>query len=327
MPSLISRRAVSYFGAGLAGVSLVLASVGLAYGGSGWPTGISVDQSGLTVTASGTWSWPEMDTNPKLSWTGFAISWGDVTQGNTLGAYHLGDGTPATNLVTEIPIQGDHGPWGPVSHTYAAPGTYTVCAIIYDLGEVIPFKTIGYHSTKASGTSRNSDNSVDKQTAPPVECATIDVAAGEGEGGGVVIPPQTPTPTEQPTATPTEAPAAGVTPAPNPTPGSAPVARSAPKAPPTPAPPATPAPTQVSAVVPAGPGGVAGNPAPVAQAQPANAPVVSITLLRASASNSAPEGKGGSTVPLAMLILLALGAAGLGTLGALAARSVVTTRR
>ncbi|MGZ6272688.1 MAG: hypothetical protein ACXWM8_00110 [Candidatus Limnocylindrales bacterium] len=213
MPSRVSRRAVSRLVAGLAGMSLVMTAVGFADAGSGWPSGIKTTQNDFTVTASGTWSWPEMDTNPKLSWTGFAMSWGDLTSGNTLGAYHLGDGTAATNLVTMIPVQGDQGPWGPVSHTYAVAGTYTVCVIIYDLGEVQPFKTIGYHSTKASGTSRNSDNSVDNQTAPPVECSTIAVG---GEGGPTETP--TPTPTATPTATPTETPTPTPSPTPTPTP-------------------------------------------------------------------------------------------------------------
>jgi hypothetical protein len=157
MPSRNRRRA-RRLGAGLLSIGLLLAAVGLVNAGSGSPSTISVVQDGLTVHASGTWSWPEMDTNPKLSYTGFAVSWGDITSGNTLGAYHLGDGTAATNVVMQIAIQGDAGPWGPVDHTYATAGTYTVCAIIYDLGEVKPFKTTGYHSLKASGTSRNSDN-------------------------------------------------------------------------------------------------------------------------------------------------------------------------
>jgi hypothetical protein len=199
MPSRASRQRVARLGAGLTSIGLVLAAVGLVYAGSGSPSTIGVTRNGLTVSASGTWSWPEMDTNPKLSYTGFAVSWGDVTRGNTLGAYHLGDGTAATNFVTEIPTQGDKGPWGPVDHTYATPGAYTICVIIYDLGEVKPFKPVGYHSLKASGTSRNSDNSVDKQTAPPVVCSTVEVVGETASPSATEAPTASPAPTESPT--------------------------------------------------------------------------------------------------------------------------------
>ncbi|HEX7497851.1 MAG TPA: hypothetical protein VF344_05235 [Candidatus Limnocylindrales bacterium] len=181
-------------------IGLVLAAVGLVNAGTGAPSTIDVTRNGLTVSASGTWSWPEMDTNPKLSYTGFTVSWGDLTSGNTLGAYHLGDGTAATNFVSEIATQGDAGPWGPVGHTYATAGNYTICVIIYDLGEVKPFKAIGYHGLKASGTSRNSDNSVDKQSAPPVVCSTVNVVE------------ETPAPTAQETQAPSASPVASATP-------------------------------------------------------------------------------------------------------------------
>jgi hypothetical protein len=181
-------------------IGLVLAAVGLVNAGTGAPSTIDVTRNGLTVSASGTWSWPEMDTNPKLSYTGFTVSWGDLTSGNTLGAYHLGDGTAATNFVSEIATQGDAGPWGPVGHTYATAGNYTICVIIYDLGEVKPFKAIGYHGLKASGTSRNSDNSVDKQSAPPVVCSTVNVVE------------ETPVPTGQETQAASASPVASATP-------------------------------------------------------------------------------------------------------------------
>jgi hypothetical protein len=314
MLSHVSRRAVSRSGAVLAGISLVLAAVGIANAGSGWPTGISVAQTGLTVTASGTWSWPEMDTNPKLSWTGYALSWGDVASGNTLGAYHLGDGTAATNLVTEIPGQGDNGPWGPVDHTYAAPGAYTVCAIIYDLGEVKPFKTVGYHSTKASGTSRNSDNSVDNQTAPPVACATIEV------GTATASPTATEALTEPPSAAPTVAPTAAPTAAPTEAPTAAPT--EAPTAATSEVPTATPTGTPVPLAVPAAVTGGA-----AAGGQPEDA-ALSITLSRASSTGSASPGTGGGgDRPLPTALWLALLVAGLGALGTIAVHSTRAVRK
>jgi len=218
MASRASRQRAAGLGAGLMSIGLVLAAVGLVNAGTGAPSTIDVSRNGLTVSASGTWSWPEMDTNPKLSYTGFTVSWGDLTSGNTLGAYHLGDGTAATNFVSEIATQGDAGPWGPVGHTYATAGNYTICVIIYDLGEVKPFKAIGYHGLKASGTSRNSDNSVDKQSAPPVVCSTVNVVE------------ETPAPTAQETQTASTTPVASATPLASATP----VASASPVASPTP---------------------------------------------------------------------------------------------
>ena len=180
MTSRPSRRVVQRLGIGLTAVSLAMMVVGTVTAGSGSPGTIGASPTGaLTVQASGTWSWAEMATNSTLSYTGFAIDWGDVTSGNALGTYHIGDGTPATNVVLQptSPAQGTSGSWGPVSHTYAAPGIYTVCVILYDLGEVTPFKTTGYHSLKASGTSRNSDNSVDNKQQVPSMCTKVELTA------------------------------------------------------------------------------------------------------------------------------------------------------
>jgi len=180
MASRPGRRVVQRLGIGLTAVSLAMMVVGTVTAGSGNPNTIGVIPSGaLTVQASGTWSWAEMATNPKLSYTGFALDWGDVTSGNALGIYHIGDGTPATNVVLQptSPAQGTSGLWGPASHTYAAPGVYTVCVILYDLGEVKPFKTTGYHGLKATGTSRNSDNSVDNKLEVPTMCTKVDLTA------------------------------------------------------------------------------------------------------------------------------------------------------
>jgi hypothetical protein len=180
MTSRPSRRAVQRLGIGLTAVSLAMLVVGTVTAGSGSPATIGASPTGaLTVQASGTWSWAEMATNRTLSYTGYAIDWGDVTSGNALGTFHIGDGTPATNVVLQptSPAQGISGLWGPLSHTYAAPGIYTVCVIIYDLGEVTPFKTTGYHSLKASGTSRNSDNSVDNKQQVPSMCTKVDLTA------------------------------------------------------------------------------------------------------------------------------------------------------
>jgi hypothetical protein len=116
----------------------------------------------------------------KMSYTGFAIDWGDVANGgNAVGPYHIGDGTSATNLVLQptSPAQGPSGSWGSITHTYAQAGAYKVCAILYDLGQVTPFKSTGYHSLRAAGADRNIDNSVDQGNATPATCTTVEVAA------------------------------------------------------------------------------------------------------------------------------------------------------
>jgi hypothetical protein len=163
-------------------------AVGSVQAGSGGPDTIHVTKTGgLTVSASGTWSWPEMATASKLSYTGFAIDWGDISTGNDVGTYHIGDGTPASNVVMQTsPEQGTSGSFGAVTHTYAAPGTYMVCAILYDLGEVKPFLATGYHGLRAGGTDRNTDNSVDSKSEVPAMCATV------------VVSNPTPAPTETP---------------------------------------------------------------------------------------------------------------------------------
>jgi len=169
---LVIRLAIPIVGVALA----VMATVGTTTAESGDPSTIHVSTTGpLTVQASGTWSWPEMATATKMSYAGFAIDWGDVTSGNAVGPYHIGDGTAATNVVLEptSPAQGAGGSWGAVSHTYAQAGTYKVCVILYDLGQAKPFKTTGYHSLIAGGTSRNTDNSVDDGNQTPAMCKTI----------------------------------------------------------------------------------------------------------------------------------------------------------
>jgi hypothetical protein len=180
MGSPSSRRVFARLGVGIVGLSMALMAAGVVFAGSGSPTSIHVDSnSGMIVQVSGKWTWSEMASAKTLSYAGFAIDWGDVTSGNTLGGkYHIGDGTAATNVVMQptTPARGSSGSWGPVSHTYAKAGDYTVCAIIYDLGETKPFKTAGYHSLKATGVDYNNDNSVDQHNEPAVQCTTITVS-------------------------------------------------------------------------------------------------------------------------------------------------------
>ena len=191
-------------------VGLAVSMVGTVTAHTGSANAITVTPTGgRSIDASGTWHWGGLGSATTLSYVGFAIDWGDVTTGNAVGTYHIGDGTPATNVVMQptSPAQGSDGSWGPVSHTYAKAGTYTVCVIIYDLGPTKPFATTGYHSTQAGGTNHNVDNSVDHGSATPAKCATFAVAD----------PTPTPTATPTPTPTPTAATSSGPTPTPTPT--------------------------------------------------------------------------------------------------------------
>jgi hypothetical protein len=209
MSSRSSRRRATRLGAGLVSIFLALIAAGLVNADTGSSGAVTVSKNGLAVQVSGTWSWPHNALNGKLHYAGFAIDWGDVTSGNQVGPHHIGDGTAATNIVMQptMPDLGTSGSWGPVSHTYATAGTYTACVIMYDIGEVKPFKTTGYHSLQAGGTGHNTDNAVDDGNTAGVVCATFDVVAPTPTP--TLAPPATPTPgqsVEGVTATPTMAP-------------------------------------------------------------------------------------------------------------------------
>lgn len=173
---------VRRFVALLASLALVLVSAPAVLAGAGDPTAINVSMTGpLSVTASGTWSWHEMATETPPSYVGYAIDWGDVNSGNEVpipggGTFHIGDGTPATNVVQVATDRGTTGSWGPTTHTYAMAGTYSVCVILYDLGSTQPFATTGFHSLQAGGTGRNTDNSVEQNHDIASNCAAITVS-------------------------------------------------------------------------------------------------------------------------------------------------------
>ena len=201
-----SRRLVRRLGIPGVAISLALMAVGTTAAHTGSPNTMAVVPSGpLTISASGTWVWGGVPATGAQSYVGFAIDWGDTTTGNAIGAYHIGDGTAATNVIMQptSPDRGPSGTWGSVSHTYAMAGTYKACVIIYDLGPTKPFATTGYHSLQAGGVNHNIDNSVDHGSKIPAACATF----------VVVAPPTTP-PTTAPTTAPTTPPTTAPTKAP-----------------------------------------------------------------------------------------------------------------
>jgi len=301
MASRPNRRLVWRLAAGLIGVPLALVAAGAVNAGAGDPATVQVMQTGaLTVQASGSWTWAEMATATKLSYAGFALDWGDVATGNEVpkpggGNYHIGDGTATTNVVMHptSPAQGVAGTWGPVSHTYAQSGTYMVCAIFYDLGEVTPFKASGYHGLTAGGTDRNTDNSAEQNSVGSTSCVSVDV----------VVP--TATPTIPATPAPTASPTIPATPAPTASPTPVQTVEGA-----------TSSPSPVQTVE-----GATSSPSPVqtvegATSQPSGTPPVTSTLPINRPDN-------GNALPFALLVLFA----GSGLFTALAVKPIRENRR
>ena len=124
-----------------AAVVLALWLAGTAVADSGSPTSITTDINGLEVTVSGTWTWDaQACNNDSQQIVGWAVAWGEP--GYTAnpvpkvggGSYFMGDADQGNTVVTAgDPCTSFPGDWGDLSHTYAAPGQYDICVIIYDL--------------------------------------------------------------------------------------------------------------------------------------------------------------------------------------------------
>src|SRR5512140_2093955 len=175
------RQRLRVGGAGLASLLLALvAFAGLASAHTGKPATISATINGTQVSVQGTWTWQSQATATSLYKIGYAIDWGDVTTGNAVGTFHIGDGTPATNVVlTNVsPAVGSSGSWGPALHTYKTAGAFTVCVIMYDVGPsaAATQPPSGQFSLVAGGTGHNPDNSVEELLTPPTQCTQINVA-------------------------------------------------------------------------------------------------------------------------------------------------------
>ncbi|MFO1541464.1 MAG: hypothetical protein ACKOTZ_13655 [Chloroflexota bacterium] len=169
------------------------------------PATIDVETDGLTVTVSGSWTWPEQDapcgpgtrTNRAAGW---AADWGDGWTGNVVQSrdapagtgFHMGGATD--NVVyrsaangglgdcgTAIPGGGVTGTWGPLSHTYAEPGSSTLCVVAYDVhytmvgGVPVPKAA---RELLAGGPVHNPDNSAQKNYRDGrngIQCIAADV--------------------------------------------------------------------------------------------------------------------------------------------------------
>ena len=106
----------------------------------------------LKVTLNGNWIW-DSQSFPCIDsrWVGWAIDWGDFngnfvqSKGQAAGVgFHVGsptgvntdDNTVSTNKDCGTSATGTgkaQGTWGPITHTYSAPGNYQICALMYDI--------------------------------------------------------------------------------------------------------------------------------------------------------------------------------------------------
>lgn len=198
---MTDRRTTTFRGralrASLLAGGAILAFAGAAFADAPVATSIDVDVDGMTVTVSGDWAWqekqdpcgPGTSTNRAVGW---AADWGDGWDGNFVqskGApkgtgYHMGgpddnlvsvsdanDGRGDCGAAAPIPLRHNDGPgvvgtWGPISHTYAAPGTYEICVVTYDVryygsGENLRLKDA--KQLVAGGRDHNRDNSAEKE--------------------------------------------------------------------------------------------------------------------------------------------------------------------
>ena len=179
------------------GLPLALASF---YDDTPYPMSISSSTSGLTVTVSGTWKWDGCisHSNSKKH-VGFAIVWGDGT--GVLNSGVARDGVypttgPGGTWVACAPT--GTGNWGPISHTYAASGTFQTCVIMYDVQfNSLPAPTSGDHSANPWQNTDNSYSMYSSGSGKQQKCG----------GGNLGTPTRTPTRTSTPvpaTATPTK---------------------------------------------------------------------------------------------------------------------------
>lgn len=195
----------------LAAAALVLVGAAAVSADSPDPVTIEVEQDGLTVTLSGTWKWlekfapcgPGTLTNRAAGWQ---ADWDDGFTGNPVPSkrgpiglfYHMGSRTD--NLVYRSSANGGRGDcgvaatnapgvvgtWGPISHTYAEPGEYNVCVLMYDVrykrtttGQIVLSDA---KQLQAGGPNRNRDNSAETNNyAAGDQCAAQIVVVVNGE--------------------------------------------------------------------------------------------------------------------------------------------------
>ena len=184
-------------------------------------TAVADTTNPLQITVSGNWSW----TDCAGKYVGWAVAWGETGYTSNpvsavgppaLGPYYMGESGayPATqgnhvfsaldanpSALSPCPPTGaTSGTWGPLTHTYAAAGTYNICVVIYDIQKksgTVPVNKA--HSAVAGGTDHNTDNSVETNftgsgncsptrivVAPPPKLTVTKVVVNTGGGTKVV---------------------------------------------------------------------------------------------------------------------------------------------
>lgn len=236
MRSTVARRGLALIAATLLSSSLLfVTSVAVVLADSPLPGTINASVSGMTATVSGSWTWDGRKPGCDDKYAGWQVHWSDPDDpGNPLKdgtGYFVG--TASDNTIRTNQECAAAGVTSPMSHTYATPGTYTVCIVMYDIHRGDLGKS-GGHGSVAGGPDRNKDNSVEdgKLAFGGPGCTQLTIAA-----------PPTPTPTPSPPPTPTPSPTPTPTPTPSPTPTATPTRSPGATATPTATPSATPSST------------------------------------------------------------------------------------
>jgi len=138
MAALIATLAAAWFG---------LLAIQRVFADAGNPTTITATPDAgnpLQITVSGNWGW---DCSGDDKMVGWAVSWGEDLTINTLPKtgddLHMGEAgsypsTQGNHVFSPLDSKGpancgSSGTWGPLTHTYAASGTYEICVVIYDV--------------------------------------------------------------------------------------------------------------------------------------------------------------------------------------------------
>jgi hypothetical protein len=148
-----------------------------------------------SVTVSGKWRWETsvVTCDSRADRTvGWAIDWDDPADpGASLGTTGLEVGTaddPLVHTTSDCSQQAQGtlgGHWGPASHRYRSPGTYSVCVVLYDVH--IKAEASGVYSRVAAGEGRNRDNSAEDPSAAADRsrsCAYVTIASAAFQQGG-----------------------------------------------------------------------------------------------------------------------------------------------
>lgn len=168
-------------------LGLLAALPAIALADAANPRSVTVEKDGLTVTLSGTWTWPSrtMPCGPGTSSNravGWAADWGDGFTGNFVHSkdspsnvgFHMGTASDKAVKVSSANNglgdcgTGSSGPatgtFQGLTHTYATSGTYDACVVFYDVHYAWDHGKLVVRDSKqlvAGGRDHNTDNSAE----------------------------------------------------------------------------------------------------------------------------------------------------------------------